>query len=66
MGFFFTSGKTTIFGGSLKKFQLERMSGFEVTAVLRDQKGVYFLFFGSKFKLNFLSNFDWIFLHHEK
>jgi hypothetical protein len=42
------------------------MSGFEVTAVLRGEKGVYLLFFGTKFKLNFLSNFDGIFLHHMK
>jgi hypothetical protein len=32
--------------------------------VLRGKKGVYLPLFGSKFKHNFMSNFDGIFLHH--
>jgi hypothetical protein len=35
-------------------------------AVLSGKKGVYLPFFGSKFKLNFLTNFKRIFLHHVK
>jgi hypothetical protein len=42
------------------------MSGFEVMAVLSGKKSVYLPFLESKFKLNFLGNFDGIFLHHVK
>jgi hypothetical protein len=35
-------------------------------AILSDQKGVDLPFFWSKFKINFLGIFDWIFLHQVK
>ena len=34
--------------------------------VLRSQKGVYLPIFRSKFKINYLGIFDWIFLHQVK
>jgi hypothetical protein len=39
---------------------------FQSYGILGGQKGVYLPFYGSKFKLNFLSSFDGIFLHHVK
>jgi hypothetical protein len=37
------------------------MDGFQILAILSGQKGVFWLFFGSKIEINHLSIFDGIF-----
>jgi hypothetical protein len=65
-GIFLHQVKELIFSGPHGKFQPKRTNGFEVTTILSGQKGVYLVFFGVKFKINYLSVFDWIFLHQVK
>jgi hypothetical protein len=63
---FFISSERKVFLWPQAKFQPSWTNGFEVRAVLSGQKEVYLLFLGSKFKINYMGVFDWIFLYEVK